>query len=117
MLSSAEFQAMQATATGALPDSGTILRPTVSNDGMGGQSQDWNAVGTAVCRVRPSTSPDERPTAGKVTAYTDWVITFPGGTDVRSQDRVQAIGRTFEVVGPLAGSWDIATRVACAEVT
>lgn len=118
MLSASQLAAMQQTAAMALPDSGTILRASAPiPDGMGSGSTTWTAAATAPCRVRPSgLSGDERAVAGGISAFSYWRITFPAGTDVQETDRIQALGKTYEVIGSGVSSYEITRIVNCVEV-
>lgn len=120
MLSASELASMRSTLNSSLPDGGTVYRYTGAADGQGGETQTFAAVGTAACRISPArdlASSATEPVAGdKLTSVTEWIVTFPQGTDVLAADQVRSGGRTFEVVGALARSWELGRRVRAVEV-
>lgn len=119
MISAYQLAQMQSTAASALPDSGTIYRAgTVTNTGGLGGSADFSSVGTAACRVRPQgqVSPGDQSRAGGQTTIGYWLITFPAYTDVVKTDRVQTLGKTYEVIDAGPSSWEIDRQARCVEV-
>lgn len=120
MLSAGDLARMRATLNASLPDGGTVWRYTSASDSQGGYTNTYAAIGTANCRISPlqgqSGGANEPVAADKVTGVTEWMITFPQGTDVLAADQIRSGGRTFEVVGPFARSWELGRRVRAVEV-
>lgn len=113
MLTATEIAAMRAVLDTSLPDSGTIVRATLVDNGAGGQTPTWAAAGTVLCRVSPTPlTPTEQVDASDApAARRAFVVTFPHGTDVRATDRVQFGGDTYELVGVDAPrSWSLDVR-------
>lgn len=106
--------------TDALPDLGSISRPTDADDAFGGQTRTWATVATNVpCRLAPETRrPVEEVTGGRLAASGDVVITFAAGTDISERDRVAIGAWTFEVVGVrLRGALELTRRAVCVRVS
>jgi head-tail adaptor len=117
MLSAEELAAIRGDVLELQPDTCQVQRVTLTPDGAGGQTESWSTVATVACRVAPSgQSPQERAIAERVASVSTWTLTLPAETDVRPADRLQVGTRTFEVVGVLARSFEIARRVVCTEV-
>jgi len=107
MLSEDEIAAMRATATASLPETIEVQRPTRVPDGAGGQAVSWSPAGTYPGRLAPAGGEDEREFAGRVAGRSLWRITLPAEADVRLDDRVVVGGRTFEVLGVRARSFEV----------
>lgn len=117
MIPTAELEAAQATAVGALPDSCDVQRRTVTSDGAGGQTETWTTVATVPCRVAPSGGASEGIVANESAGRAGFVVTVPSDTDVRGTDRLVIDDRQLEVVAVLTRSWEVARRVECVQVT
>lgn len=115
MLTDAEIAAMRATLEDSLPSTCVIMRTTAgTSDNAGGYLPGTtSAAGTVACRVSPSMlRPNEVVVAGQSGMESNWVITFPATTDVRSTDRIVSDGVTYEVVAPLGPrSYELGRRV------
>ena len=107
MLSADEIAAMRATATASLPETIEVQRATRAADGAGGQAVSWSPAGTYPGRLAPAGGEDEREFAGRVAGRSLWRITLPAEADVRLDDRVVVGGRTFEVLGVRARSFEL----------
>lgn len=117
MLTAAELAEMRSVQDEAMAASCVISRKTLVSDGMGGFTETWAASGTVSCRVWPAgESGAERLVADRITEDDVWVITLPYATDVVAKDRITADGRTWEVVNPIAHTWETARRVVAVEV-
>lgn len=117
MLSAAELAEMRSVQALAQAGTAVITRRTLASDGMGGFTETWAAAGTVTCRVWPaSESGAESLIAERITEGDAWILTLPYATDVLAKDRIAADGRTFEVVAPIAHTWETARRVVCVEV-
>lgn len=117
MLTSDQLAAMRTQQAAALPDAAEIWRYTSADDGAGGQLQTWAKLADTTGRVGAPSSPAERAIAERLTGVVTYTVTLPYNTTITSRDRVKISGRTFEVVGPVNGSWETARRVVCVEVT
>jgi head-tail adaptor len=116
-LSTAELTRLRTVANTALPDSCTISRATIASDNAGGQTQSWATVATVACRLAPRLArPLESETSDRMQNATDWIITVPRGTDVRTDDRIVVGSRTFEVTKNLVRSYQTAQQVLASEV-
>lgn len=118
MISASELTKMQATLTASMPGTVTISRVTLTSDGMGGMSESWSTVGTAVARVSPTGAGLDDIVGGEVLNQTPWVVTVPVATSVTERDRIIYAGQTFEVIRTNnPRSWDTCIRCECMEVT
>lgn len=99
----------------AMPGTVVIQRHTLARDSMGGFTESWAAVGTAIGRIYPQNNLRSEFIAGeRVAAETRWNATFPTGTDVTAQDRLSYQSRTWEVVGVNNDEmWQTAVRCDC----
>lgn len=97
----------------------TIVRKASVSDGEGGTTDTFAAIYTDVpCSLmRSGVRPQEREAAALVEGIMLWVVTFAYGTDVLRTDRIICMGRTFEVIGAGSGSYELAHRVTCLEIT
>ncbi len=100
LLSTANLTWMQATQQQAMPGTVVIERYTSSADGMGGETETWAAVGTAIGRIYPHVSRGMNEAVGgaQIMSVTNWNATLPIGTDVVAQDRLLYQSRTWEVL-------------------
>lgn len=98
-LSSGDLSWMRDMQEQWLSDTVVVMRRTDTSDGMGGYSESWAAVGTAMGRVRPQNlrGRAEVVTGGQPTSLQRWDITLEQGTDVGVDDRVTCNGRVYEV--------------------
>lgn len=117
MLGISTLNLMRAAQALTMTDSATILRETMIDDGMGGESSSWAAVGSATCRVAPALRmPEVAIVAGRNSEAMGWTVTFPALTDVREEDRIAVGGREFEVIGVLGPETnETARRCLCIE--
>lgn len=100
----------------ALPGTVVIERYANVSDGMGGNYQNWAAVGTVVGRIYPRTrlGMGEQVQGAQMLSVTDWWGTLPTGTDVTAKDRLLYDGRTWEVVRVNNSEmWQTAVRCEC----
>ena len=119
MLSASEIAAMREAQEAALPDTCTILRRTLTNDGQGGYVETWSEVATGVkCRlVHSNLAPRETVIAERAAGRTVWQLTVPYGTDISRTDRVVVNGVTYEILAVWSGgTWETARRVVLAKV-
>ncbi len=101
-----------------------IVRPTSASDGMGGETTTYpplETIPTVPCRVTPGDLlPREELGSGpRLSVVQHWILSFPAGTDVQSEDRIVVGGsRTFEVIAQMGPRSDeVRRRVACVEVS
>lgn len=74
-----------------------IRRPSRIGDGKGGDATTFVAVSTVPGRVRPA-SAREAFVADRPEAQVSHVAYLPTGSDVRTRDRLDLGGKTYEVV-------------------
>lgn len=119
MLTADEITAMRATLDASLPGTAVISRATYASDSQGGSTATWAAAGTVIARISPSNRQGVEPiSGGGLSSESDWVGTFPDGTDITTKDRVTFSGLTFEVVDTdRSRTWDLAVRVDLVKVT
>jgi hypothetical protein len=127
LLPEAELAAMRTTLEETFPSTARILRQTFGSDGQGGQTTDWGtAIGTVACRISPLSGEEgDLPGRAGVEATSQWIATFPAGTDIHPLDFLEVTdpaGHTWalEVVALRGGdrsprSWELSTRVVCLE--
>lgn len=121
MLSAAELEQIRADLEVAMSDTCYIWRDVVVAgpfSAAGSASAGTIPYGTAICRVRPGFYPPfESSVGGQTHAPTNWIVTMPHDTDIRSDDRIVYNGR---VLHPMAGvgikTNDVSKRVMCTEV-
>ncbi len=117
MLPADELAAIRAEASAALPETVEVQRPTATADGAGGQAVSWSPAGTYPGRLAPAGPLDvEREFAGRVAGRSLWRITLPALADVRLADRVAVGGRTFEVLGVRARSFEVCRVCLAVEI-
>ena len=99
----------------AMPGTIVIQRHTLTRDSMGGFTETWAAVGTAIGRIYPQNNQrSEFVTGERVAAETRWYATFPVGTNVTAEDRLSYESRTWQVIGVNNDeSWQTAVRCEC----
>lgn len=89
----------QRAALGTYPSSASILRPALTNDGMGTQSLQWTTTASGVnVRLETYLRPHEGIEGGGLRAQTHFLIGVPDTIDVRPQDRIVIGAVAFEVV-------------------
>lgn len=110
---------MRTISNQALPDSCVVQGQTFVSDDGGGGSTTWTASGTFDCRVAPvqPTMTGEDMYGGRITPESEFVFTFPAGTDVDEQDRLIYLGGTYNVSAVRDRSWEITTRVEAVKQT
>lgn len=118
MLTASEIARMRATLDQSLPGTAVISRATWTTDNQGGSTATWAAAGTVIARISPASRAGVEPVSGGgLTSESDWVGTFPDGTDITVKDRVTHGGVTFEVVDvDRTRTWDLCVRADLARV-
>lgn len=122
MLAAVELAEMRTTATSALPDTATIYLPLVEPDGAGGTVDTWlptsDPIPARLSPVASTATGQERVIAARVGATAGWIITLPALTVINRAERIEMLGRTFEVLDvTTTRSWEVSCRVLCSEVT
>lgn len=118
-LTAADLAAMQATLTGSLPDTCTLVVDTLASDHAGGQTATPGTPVTVACRVSPlrltrSSADAEAASVGRILEQSLWIVTLPVGTVLTPEHRVTHLGRTFEVVEVLSPrTWGVDVRASC----
>ena len=117
MLSTADLTALRAAQEAAMPETVTIKRLTLSDNGAGGFSESWGTASTVSGRIGPyNRQASEGVVAERLAGRAGYTLTLPALTDVRASDRLVVGTRTFEVIQPIARSNETARVVICAEV-
>lgn len=99
------------------PDTCSILSPTKTPDGQGGVSITWGtAVASVACRLDPVTVSEELIAEGRREDF-EFILSFPQGTDLESEDRIVHGGNTYSVTGiKSGGSWEAHGRATLKKV-
>jgi len=109
LLSNTQLDSMRSTVDSALPDTAVITRKVRTDDGAGGATNAWTAVGTVACRLSPL-SGDEALLGGRVHGKESNVVTMPYSADLREVDRVTISGAVYEVSSVHSPrSWELST--------
>lgn len=117
MLTDADLAMMRSAQEALLPDTCTVRRVMLADDGYGGQAETWGDVASYACRLSPIASPKELLLAGHPAQVADWMVTLPHDADCKAADHIIIGTRTLEVVGVVQGqSWQTALRVIAKEV-
>ena len=108
---------MAATQAETLVTPARIFRRVSVPDDFGGQVVTETTTDT-LCRVAPTANqPAYTVFAAKAAEQLLYRITFPAGTVIGETDRIEALGRTFEVLGVLApATYETARPVLAMEV-
>lgn len=121
LLTTADLDGMRTTLNQSLPDTCVIMRPAVTDDGQGGQTQAYAASGTVACRLSPHTSRqtgDEEVRGNRVAGVLERMITLPNATDVALTDQLHVGSQTFDVTAIHAPrSYEIDVRVDAIQVS
>lgn len=118
MLTDAELDALRDTQADALPQTVTVQRRSLANDGAGGVTETWTGGSSLACRIA---APDARTLelAARLGEVVDAVITFAAQANVQAGDRVYTSGSAtiFSVNGVTGGhSWETARRTRARKV-
>lgn len=117
MLSTADLTALRAAQEAAMPETVTIYRLTLSDNGAGGFSESWGTASTVSGRIGPyNRQASEGVVAERLAGRAGYTVTLPALTDVREADRLVVGTRTFEVVWVIRRTYETARVVICAEV-
>ena len=95
-ITTAELAQMRSDIETLLPDTCVINTLTSVSDGMGGQTNSWEASGTVDCRL-DRRSASEQLSGGAIRPYSEWVLTVPYGTSITVQNQVTHGGLTYNV--------------------
>jgi len=116
VLTARDLAAMRTTQAEAQPETATIHRSSDVSDGRGGQTTTWTAdTATITARIGYLTAA-EQTTANALGLERAVVLSLPVGTDVAETDRVIIGTRTYQVAGPLKGSYQTALRVMATDI-
>lgn len=114
MLTASELDAMRDIEESVMPGTAYILSYGTASDGMGGFTETWGTVGTAICDLwQINRRGDREQVAGnQITSQGDWFVTVPWDTVIDARNRVEIAGKTFEVTFvPKDSTWQSALRV------
>lgn len=118
MLDSEELATMRSDSQEFLPETCSILRRTIADDGIGGQTVTTVTFENIPCMMSPATAitSNEREDAGRVTSSLVWKLTVAYNQSIELSDRVLWKGRTFEVIDNTEDrSWVLSNRVTLVE--
>jgi hypothetical protein len=96
MIPADELTAMQATIATLLPDSCSILTPTIVSNGSGGTTTTWGTA-TASCRL-DMLSGNESLSAGAIQSFQRGVMTLPTSATVTPTCKLVHGGITYNVI-------------------
>lgn len=117
MLTPAQIAKMQATQNSNLPNLCTIVRAGATvDDGMGGSTTGTPTRSVVACRIGVAGNAADRDVADKQENINTIPITFPAGTDVTNQDRIETSGRIYEVQSVAAHDYETARQVQVIEI-
>lgn len=91
------------------PDQINVVRATYTKDGRGGQTLDWNIIGTYKARM-VNRSDDEQVLGDAIRSTAKWDCLLSIHADVQANDRVEVVGdstRYWDVVGTDVGQTDL----------
>lgn len=106
MLTDSELAQIRADVALLLPQSATIQRRTLTDDGVGGKLAVYADQASVACRLAFAGSKDE-PTqadaaeAGRIVAQVKYVITLPWDADVQATDRLSIEESIYEMLSPV----------------
>lgn len=116
MLSALELSALRADiAAEFLPQTATIQRRQLLDDGNGGKTAQYAAAGTTACRLAYAGSKDE-PTrkdateGGRIVGQVLYVLTLPADVAIDATDRFEIDGGTYELISPPPTRFEEVTR-------
>lgn len=121
MLTADELAGMRAVQAAALPGTCDIVAKTALSDGMGGRTESWSTVASAVaCRLSPMRALGANVEAVVMERFQGrslWQLTIPITQAISHTDRVVVAGTMYEVVEARDGAqWETARRVILARV-
>lgn len=114
LLTANDLTWMRAQQERILPGTVVVYRASLTENGMGGYRETWQAIGTATGRIYPinQRGAAEFVAGAQVISESKWAATLPVGTDVVAADRLKVGGRTWEVV-KVNNDEDYMTAVRC----
>lgn len=119
LIEDTELASMRGTAAQALDGTAVFQRKAWVSDGGGGGTTTWSAGGTVPCRLAPIATGGkeaESVTAGRLSADSQVLFTFPAETDVGHEDQIVYGGGTFSVTAIRLRSVELTRRVEAKEV-
>lgn len=120
LLSDSDIASMRAQAAEALPSTGTIKRRVETSDGQGGREESFKDRAKDIpCRLDPvrQQGAGEQARGGRISADSDYLVTFEAETEVNPNDVIVINGRTFEVDRVRdREEWEITLRVEASEI-
>lgn len=110
MLTAADLSYMREQTALLLPDSGTILSETRTDDGIGGFSSTWGTAGTTACRLDHKRGMKVL-TGGALAAYSEDVLTVPYNTSITTANRFSHGAETYIITNVDSDkSWPVVLR-------
>jgi hypothetical protein len=119
LLSTAQIEAMRATAERAFPDLATIQRRTEISDGGGGTTTTWADLAENVpCRLSPVGGGEVGLTGARIADEATSLVTMAATRDVVESDRLVIDGFVYDVqLVRRRGSWALTLRIECKEAS
>lgn len=113
ILGTSDLAWMRDAQNSILPGTVVIQRHTLTADGMGGFTESWSNVGTAIGRLYPVNSRAfaESDQGAQLVSQTRWFVTLPVGTSVTAADRLSIASHTYHISQVNNGEmWQTAVR-------
>ena len=107
LLTTSQLSQLRTLSEAGMPNTATILRRTLTDDGNGGQVESYASVGTVSCRVRADNSRTNKAEGGRITNPDYWILNVSVSAEIEETDRFtidSMPGQTFEAVGPLGAT-------------
>lgn len=111
MLGAGELTSMREEALRVMPNTCTLSRSVESDDSYGGWDTGLSVIATGVPVLVSPVASYETQQGARLSSLTEFYVSFPYGTDVRDQDRIDVDGGSFPQLAVTRTfkpeSWDI----------
>src|SRR5262245_30658011 len=100
MLTDAQLAKMRRDANRLLPDTATIKRRALVDDGEGGEEAEYTEIGTTKCRfsaIDVKTRLKDQATGGRIQSNEGFIGSFPWDADLIATDRVVIKNVTYDL--------------------
>jgi len=118
-VSTAELRRLQTDAARWFTEQATLQRIAVTATAKGGRTNTRTIIWTGKVGRKPMSESGreamENVTGDLATQISHWVFSLPAGVNVLPQDEIVASGRTYQVVGGIDKSLEIARYVIAVE--
>src|SRR5918912_4137284 len=88
-------------ASDFFPDTCTVLRRTLADDGRSGKQETYQEHATLPCRVEKVSAGPDRVQAAKLQSEGYLNVTCVADSDLLETDRLKLYGKTYSIVGPV----------------